>query len=175
MNKHIYYVFSFIAFISFRILISLEKPIVDSIFKSIGFSWILWYIFDSFAWKLLPSKCRQPCISGRWVGKLKSSYEDGTEKEITLTIKQRFSSCKVYIETNEINSETIASGYWYKEGLQYYLLYSYNTKPKKSINDKNPMQYGTTKIRMEKDVIYGEYWTNRRTIGNFVLKKDEKN
>ena len=148
--------------------------IIDSCYKAISITSIIYYLFNNFIWTL----CKKipflndiipPNISGKWNGFIFSSYTK-REKKVKFTIKQTFSSCKISIDTNEITSDSLCAN-WIKEGDTFYLIYNYRTSLKNLGNYTNPSQYGTAKIALNGNKIEGNYWTSRNTVGTINLTK----
>ena len=113
-----------------------------------------------------------PRIFGDYSGVIKYVFNDvPSEKQIDVSIYQNLLLVRVTIKTDEIQSNTVLGNIVIENG-EYILYYNYLTDPKAEYEDKNPKQYGTCRLKIEKNgVLSGKYWTSRQTIGDITLYK----
>ena len=139
---------------------------------------ILSSLFISFAWKwrifrgwLIPI----PDISGKWEGKLISTYKNPPMEIPTIVyIKQTFFHTIVKIQTGESSSISKCASFDIdsERGVKH-LYYSYVNKPKAEVRHRSEIHYGTTLLEISEDnqSMTGEYWTSRKTTGSIDLHK----
>ena len=134
--------------------------------------WTVWAIFNYAVWRIWPSLFGRKIISGKWKGKIKSSFKGSTTKDVEVKIIQTFSNTTIKIKTNEIVSKSVVVGWDKKDNILYYI---YKTDPIIKFKDKNPVQDGAAKIVFDKQThknkLIIEYWTDRETTGYIELKK----
>lgn len=136
-------------------------------------------LFVSWAWKwklfqgwLVPF----PCLSGKWVGEIKSTYNSGNNAiPIVVVIKHHFFNIQIKIKTDESSSISTCGSFDIDEerGLKQ-LIYSYQNNPKATVRERSEIHYGTTRLEINDDVsvLEGEYWTSRKTTGDIKLTKE---
>lgn len=121
-----------------------------------------------------------PNLTGTWKGTLTSTWQGGSDgsaatRDITLVIRQRFSSISCVLYTAESSSESDAAVL--KDGGETeipILSYNYQNTPKVSVRQRSNIHLGAAVMRLHtssKDwILRGEYWTNRQTAGDMELK-----
>jgi len=136
-------------------------------------------LFVSWAWKwklfqgwLVPF----PCLSGKWVGEIKSTYNSGNNAiPVVVAIKHHFFNIQIKIKTDESSSISTCGSFDIDEerGLKQ-LIYSYQNNPKATVRERSEIHYGTTRLEINDDasVLEGEYWTSRKTTGDIKLTKE---
>ena len=145
----------------------------------IGASWtaticaVTWLLFDHCIWKTLPPIIvRRYNIGGAWSGKLHYNYKNKKgAKAAELCISQTFSKTTVCLKTGEMEGESVVSQWSFSKNKLFYI---YMTDPKSEYKDKNPIQYGGARIKIDPknlNKIYIEYWTDRGTKGHMEFKK----
>lgn len=135
-------------------------------------------LFISFAWKWRIFRGRLipiPDISGKWEGKLISTYTNPPmEIPTTVYIKQTFFHTIVKIQTGESSSISKCASFDIdsERGVKH-LYYSYVNKPKAEVRHRSEIHYGTTLLEISEDnqSMTGEYWTSRKTTGSIDLRK----
>lgn len=133
--------------------------------------WCVWVVFNYAIWRICPSLFGRKIISGKWKGKIKSSFKGSTTKDVEVTITQTFSDTIIKIKTNEMVSKSVVASWDKKDNILYYI---YKTDPDIGIKSKNPVQDGAAKIVFDKNSgkkLKIEYWTDRRTVGWLDLHK----
>ena len=135
-------------------------------------------LFISFAWKWRIFRgwlISIPDISGKWEGKLISTYiNPPMEIPTTVYIKQTFFHTIVKIQTGESSSISKCASFDIDSvrGVKH-LYYSYVNKPKAEVRNRSEIHYGTTLLEISEDnqSMTGEYWTSRKTTGSIDLRK----
>ncbi|WBO84737.1 Cap15 family cyclic dinucleotide receptor domain-containing protein [Hymenobacter yonginensis] len=143
---------------------------------------LFWGLFIKYMWKWKIFKgwlIQVPDLSGTWEGQLISSWQDDNGEtpdpiDAKATITQSLFHINVKIETKEMKSNSAASSLdidlerGYKN-----LWYSYRSEPKASVKAKSPIHYGSVILRINEDesILEGQYWTDRKTIGDLILTK----
>ena len=137
-------------------------------------------LYDAWLWRLNPGE-RIPRLAKRYVGTL-AYLEKGEhrEKQIEFSFVQRRHSVLVETRTNESSSHSIASEIVVEDNA-FVLYYVYRTTPVAEAESGNPIQLGTCRVVIPEqpfawsrawilprapDVLYGKYWTGRRTCGD---------
>lgn len=159
--------------------IDFNKAISD-IFKTISVNAFLWLIFVKWAWKwrfFYPWLVPFPDLSGDWEGFLKSNWKEKTLDPIPTEVKihQTFFNVQVRIKTGESRSHSTGASFDIDNdrGLQQ-LFYSYLNTPKAGVRKRSEIHYGTTLLNFEGFKVKemdGEYWTDRETTGEIILKR----
>lgn len=144
--------------------------IVGAIGEVFFFVGILIYLYVVKIWQYNPLE-KTPHFFGKYTGTLRSTYKSGVEKEINVVISQTLFSTKVKLYSNEITSTSLSATIKVEDG-DSVLIYTYQTQPKSSVSDVNPIQYGTALLRKEGSGLSGIYWTSRKTTGDIILKTD---
>lgn len=140
-------------------------------YTSIG-AGVVWSSFNCIFWRIWPSLFGRKNISGKWTGKIKSSFNGSTSKNVNVTIRQTFLNTRITAKTNEIISKSVVVVWDNPDNILYYI---YKTDPCIKVKDKNPVQDGAAKIvfdkKANKNNLTIEYWTDRKTVGYMDLKK----
>lgn len=162
----------------FIILYNLKKPqsgwdYWDLTLESAGYSVTVIAIYERYLWKYNPF-VKIPRLKKKYIGVLNYNYKgESGEKTVEIEIMQSFLYTDVKFKSDEINSKTITSDLVEENG-GFVLYYTYITNPLSRYSEKNPIQIGTCKLQIDKnDTIKGSYWTNRKTIGDLILKSKE--
>lgn len=174
MSKKILYILGIFAVIlSYGFYHLLDYGLIRSITSSLPLVWILWLAWDQLIWKIFAgARGMPPLISGLWTGKLKSSYDENVEINITFAIKQTFSNVFLEAKTENNSSYSICAK-WISSPLQPRLFYLYQTKPLGGQFSKDNMpQYGGGCLYFETiNTLTINYWTTSGTIGIITLQK----
>jgi hypothetical protein len=121
-----------------------------------------------------------PNLTGTWKGTLTSTWQGNSEstpltRDITLIIRQKFSSISCVLYTAESFSESDAAVL--KDGGESgvpILSYNYQNTPKVSVRQKSNVHLGAVVLRLHTSpnnrILQGEFWTNRQTAGDMELK-----
>lgn len=137
-------------------------------------------LFVTWAWKwkifqgwLVPF----PCLSGKWEGEIKSTYNSENDSiPVEVDIKHHFFNIQIKIKTVESSSVSTCGSFDIDEdrGLKQ-LIYSYQNNPKAIVRRRSEIHYGTTRLEINDDanVLEGEYWTSRKTVGDIILRKQQ--
>ncbi|MGX6979343.1 Cap15 family cyclic dinucleotide receptor domain-containing protein [Vagococcus elongatus] len=138
--------------------------------EAAGYSSILVLLYEKWIWRYNPL-IKIPKLKKEYSGLLKYNYDNiPGEKDIDIIISQTLTNINIIIKTDEIISNSITSEL-IEENNQYVLYYTYLTQPKSQFSDKNPMQYGSSKLCIDnEDEFHGIYWTTRETKGDIYFK-----
>lgn len=145
---------------------------------------IFWTIFIQWGWKckyfrnwLVPF----PNLSGTWSGKVipnnvnPETTEVYNPVDISVEIKQTFLNIYVKVHSQEMESSSYSASFIINhEENKKRLCYSYLSKPRSNIRARSPIHDGTALLSIKgkkEDELKGEYWTNRKSIGEIYLKK----
>lgn len=149
---------------------------------------LLVLIFTNWAWRLPIFRgwlVPFPDLQGTWKGEIKSTWIDPAtkskilSKDITLVIKQTFSSisCVMYTDESESVSNTAEINENDESGI-FRLSYNYTNRPKANVRDRSAIHDGAAilKVIIEPEKkLEGEYWTSRKTTGDICVKFISKN
>ncbi len=129
---------------------------------------ILFLLYERFLWRFIPWN-RPPVLKKKYNGLLKYKYRNQEcTKPIAIEVKQTLFSVVVNTKT-DINSSYSVTGNIVKEhdGVEV-LYYTYYTDPTSASRRKNPIQYGTCRMVLNRnnENISGAYWTSSETIGD---------
>lgn len=153
---------------------------LSHISTTVSINVILWTLFIKWGWKsqlFYPWLVPFPNLSGKWEGHLKSNWKETTLDPIPteVTISQSFFNVQIRIKTNESRSHSICASFDIDKdrGLQQ-LIYSFINTPKASVRERSEIHYGSTLLTFDGFKVKemeGEYWTDRETTGEIILKK----
>lgn len=164
-------VFVILVFLEFEVLDSASYAVTGAVAFSALFNYWIWKCPLLHSW-LIPI----PNLSGNWRCVIETTFEGKNKKiKANVFIKQTFTSIHVIMETKE--SKSIS-----KNGLleinkdigQTILTYVYENIPDVQIRDKSQIHFGAVRLEVkDKNCVEGEYWSDRKTVGTLVFKRDE--
>jgi hypothetical protein len=128
---------------------------------------VLFVIYERWAWKVIPWK-RPPIFKKHYDGTITYTEKKETKtKKIDVHIKQSLFSVKVETQT-DINGSCSITASIEQEYDGYVLYYTYITNPNANVQKSNPIQHGTCRMTLKKDMssINGKYWTTSQTTGD---------
>lgn len=143
-------------------------------------------VYERWLWRWSPLHrvgiVRTPVVIGTWRGDLESFWEHPEThqkppiKTVYLTVEQTVTTIAVRFMSDESSSEQVAGVVADGESGSPAIWYSYRNKPGIRFRDGNvsTIHYGTAIIEMSGDLatgLRGEYWTDRKTIGEFTLRE----
>ncbi len=145
-----------------------------------GFYSILWWLFDRWLWRCrLPRAIgvvRVPDLSRRWHGRGVSSYTDRAgerrEFEVEVTITQRWTKCRVHLETRDSQSDSIIGAILAGDGERSTLSYEYRNEPRAHAGESMHGHRGMARLEVtDATHLEGEYYTgrDRREYGTLSL------
>ena len=144
-----------------------------SIFISFFFGiFTIYYLISKLFFKIYFTKNLIPDFNGEWQGKGKSSFKD-TEFDVKMEIKQDLRNISVNCYFSKSKSEA-KNVFVEKSNNKEKLYYNYFNEPKNT-EENLDCHYGT--IILEKigsDELEGNYFTNRKTKGIFILQKEKQ-
>ena len=164
----------FLTFILFVILQPGDDPLalvrIASIVAAVVI--LLLIIYSRFLWKIEPFTRFHHVvdISGKWVGKLPVS----SDKEIPLEvrIKQHFDDVIVKIYTDHNQSESLVTKIVNEpDGSKLYIVYK--CKPTTRVEAKEDIDYGTIIVRLDEDILEGEYYNSKNMSGHIELYRKD--
>lgn len=167
------YFFGF-AIICYFILSSIfeDNSFCDNFDATISITLFVSFLYVEYLWKYNPIE-KTPKLYGKYEAILKSIY-DIKKRKININIKQNLISTRIYIHTKESNSESISSSLLKKQD-SWQLIYTYENIPNATERNHSEIHYGTCKFRIVGDkIISGEYYTDRKTIGEIINIKKVK-
>ena len=164
----------FLTFILFIILQPGDDPLVWIRIASIvaAVVIILVVLYTHFLWKLEPFKRfhRVIDISGKWVGTMPINNEK--EIHIEVKIKQFYDDVMVEIKTNNKHSDSLVTKIINDpDGAKLYIVYK--CKPNKKVESKDDIDYGTMILRMDEDVLEGEFFNSKNITGLIELYRKD--
>ena len=141
--------------------------------EAIGIAGAFMLLYERLLWRINPFE-KTPRISGNYSGVIEYQYNNGGQKEVTVTLRQSLLSVKILMNTDEVSSRSISS-LILDDGNENVLIYTYITQPKSKVSKANPIAYGTCRMSLEKSgVLRGTYWTSQATIGDILLTYQSK-
>lgn len=156
---------------------------ISQVSTAISINILIWTFFVLWGWKckiFYPWLVPFPDLSGEWDGFIKSSWEGKQNEKINLKLKinQNFFNTQIQIKTGESKSHSISSNFDIdkERGIEQ-LVYIYLNVPKSTVRDRSQIHYGSAILEFTGyDVIKmeGEYWTDRKTIGEIIVEKNMK-
>lgn len=144
---------------------------------------LLALVFTNWAWRLSIFKkwlVPLPDLQGTWKGTLESTWIDPATnqkippKDVTLVIKQTFSSisCVMYTDESDSFSNTAQINEDDDSGI-FRLSYNYTNRSRANVRDRSAIHDGAAILKVitePEKVLKGEYWTSRKTTGDISVK-----
>lgn len=138
----------------------------------------LYWLFDRYVWHLGLLRhlnlVQLPNLNGRWVGKVKSSYNQaGGAQSVSVVILQRWSKMLVRLESEHSRSRSITASLRTADLLNPELSYQYVNEPKSNAPGTMQMHRGTVTLELSSSTLKGDYYTGRGRgeVGTIELHK----
>lgn len=141
--------------------------------EAIAFSVLIMIAYEKWLWRYNPLE-KTPILKKKYKGTFVSTY-DKIERKATLEIKQTLLSVNVFLETSESKSKSISASID-KIQDEWQLTYCYLNVPQALVRDRSEIHYGTAMLCIENpERIQGQYFTDRKTIGDMHFFSEEMN
>jgi SMODS-associating 2TM, beta-strand rich effector domain len=153
-----------------------QLPTVITIYATLS------YVFTRWLWRmpllrgwLVPF----PDLQGTWQGEIITTWKDpqigpsGGPIPVILVIRQNFSSIWCTMHSINSDSRSTAAQLNFDADGTVRLTYNYTNRPKATVRDQMAMHDGAAILRLvlrPRRTLEGEYWTNRRSIGDISVK-----
>lgn len=127
---------------------------------------ILLVIYTHFLWRVEPFVRIHHLvdISGKWEGKIPLS--NGKVIDVEVRIKQYFDDIRVELTTDHNKSESLVTKIVNEaNGCKLYIVYK--CKPIKSVESKEEIDFGTIILRVDEDILEGEFF-NSKSLSGYV-------
>jgi hypothetical protein len=147
---------------------------------------LLFAAFDNFLWRVGPIKrlVKRPDLNGTWKGTLTSFRADASGQEVAhtpipifLAIRQSYLDLSIALLSEESRSRSIAAIVQVNHADDFTVYYHYTNRPRLAFRERSPDHSGGARLDIAGVVpsfIDGEYWTDRRTRGTFVVNRASK-
>jgi hypothetical protein len=158
--------------------------IINDLSTAVTIDTFICTLFVTYLWKLRIFKgwlVQIPDISGVWQGVINSNWVNPATGSATgsipasIKVSQNFFYINIKITTDQMESISSAGTFDIdKERGISRLWYSYTSTPNVAVRPINPIHFGTTLLTIDPDnpdVMSGEYWTSRQTIGTISLTR----
>lgn len=155
-------------------------PAAISIYALVGIVFVKW----AWRWPILRRwLIKVPDLQGTWRGRLKSDWVNPDTGQgvapipIVIVIRQTFASISVVMMTPESSSYSTAAEINALPGTdQIFITYTYTNRPKATIRDRSQIHDGAAnlKVAMSPPSLEGEYWTSRKTRGDFEVSLESR-
>jgi len=142
-----------------------------------GIYGLLYSVFDKFIWRKPFLKklgiIKTPDISGKWRGKLQSSFNSQDFVNTDVKISQTWTEIEILLKTDNSCSNSTVASIMVGVSNNASLHYQYQNNPKSSSVDSMQIHYGTTYLSCSGDKLEGEYYSGRgrQNIGSIELHK----
>ena len=133
---------------------------------------VLVVLYTHFLWRLEPFKRfhRVIDVSGKWVGNM--PINDEKEIHIEVKIKQFYDDVMVEIKTNNNHSDSLVTRIINDpDGSKLYIVYK--CKPNRKVESKDDIDYGTMILRMDEDILEGEFYNSKKITGRIELYRKD--
>lgn len=168
-KKYVEYICG-IAIILFIILKWLCKDIefLDALSYVTAITSAIVVLYVTVLWRINPFE-KIPKLRKEYKGKLISNY-DNKERDIKISVYQNLFETKIIFESGESSSKSITANFYEEYGTKM-LSFGYINNPKAIYKDRSPMHYGMCILEIKnKDHLEGQYFTDRCTRGDIILK-----
>jgi hypothetical protein len=128
------------------------------------------YIFNRWLWKIFPFNqiFRIPVVSGRYLGKLKSSFNQDNIYDIVVEIEQSLTNINVCLYTERSQSFSLACVLFKNEFGVWSIYYIYRNKTRAMGSDADMNSHdGTVVINIIGKKLEGYYYNDLRDRGKF--------
>ena len=150
-----------------------DAPSVSVVFM------LLFYIFDAYAWKwplFRWLKISDPDLSGKWVGHLKSSYDEfQSQIQVEMTVIQTATNITVKCRFDESRSVSVAASFERSEiDCQIALYFFFRNEPEYNATATMATHEGACKLILSSgDELAGYYYSgrNRNNHGLIELRR----
>ncbi|WP_176079770.1 pancortin-3 [Paraburkholderia tropica] len=142
------------------------------------------FLFDRWLWRrsIIPKMLGIPDLNGKWSCQGQTlDPETGAAThtwQATVTIVQTWEKIKVYLDTGQSRSRSVAASILKEDGVGFILMYSYRNEPKPGEPDlKAHIGYCELHIDEKQSTASGMYFNSggRLTHGKMVLNKEPEN
>ena len=146
-----------------------------------GFFTCLHWTFDRYVWRVGVLRklglVGAPGLGGEWVGSVEWSYGKEANREISVSIVQRWSKMSITAETEHSQSRSVAASLRDDGGSFPELTYMYVNEPKPSAVGTMNMHRGTAVLKLRGQMLEGDYYSGRgrREIGAITLCRNVGN
>lgn len=141
--------------------------------------------YDRFLWKLPVFSAAHdvPNLNGTWLGDRSTLWKDPKtgivppDAKSVLVVRQTFTSITVIGFTDESTSVSAAAGIAREaDGGRLVVNYVYRNDPNLPKRPVSPPHYGAARLAIggNKDVLSGDYWTDRDSKGTVTFKRVSK-
>lgn len=133
---------------------------------------VLLVIYTHFLWRVEPFVRLHHVIdiNGKWVGKL--PVQGDKEIPVEVKIKQYYDDVVVELTTDHNKSESLVTQIVNDpDGSKLYIVYK--CKPTSRIESKDEIDYGTIMVRLDEDVLEGEFFNSKNVSGKIELYRKE--
>lgn len=147
--------------------------------KTVTATTLLFIFFTKYLWRLEIFKfiIPIPYLGGEWEGILKYNlHGKDYEKSISLTIKQTLFHILLTIRTDESTSHSCSASFNIDEQRgDNEIIYSYMNQPSITNREHSPIHYGAARLSIVENntKLDGYYWTDRKTVGELMFKKQK--
>ena len=155
-----------IAIITYALLLMLrgDATFLDNLDLSVTITLGMAVIYSEWFWKYNPFE-KTPKIYGEYKMTFISTYNN-SKRMMNVTIKQNLFSARIYMDTDESESESTSSNIIIKND-SCELIYTYLNKPKAIERNHSGIHFGTCMFKIIDNVIKsGQYYTDRKTTGD---------
>ncbi len=164
----------FLTFILFMILQPGDDPLalirIASIVAAVVI--VVVVVYTHFLWRVEPFTRFHHVvdINGRWEGMLPLS--DGKVIPVEVKVKQYYDDVEVEVITDHNRSESLVTKIVNDiDGSKLYIVYK--CKPNKRVESKEEIDYGTIIVRLDEDILEGEFFNSRNISGRIELYRKE--
>ncbi|POA48185.1 hypothetical protein C1893_11945 [Pseudomonas sp. MPR-ANC1] len=136
-------------------------------------------LFDSWMWRwpLILKLLKIPNLNGTWNCKgqtINSAGEVTFDWSATIRITQTWEKLRIYLNTGQSKSASIAASLVHEPGRGYILMYSYRNEPRAGeVELKSHIGYAELELNESLTEAYGDYFNNkgRLTCGRMILTR----
>ncbi len=116
---------------------------------------------------------KTPIINGEWEGVCVSSFNNNTPQNVTLSIKQTWTTIQIVLTAASSQSHSLAAAITIETPGGPMLSYQYQSDPRSGSHDGMHIHYGTTRLIIKENLLEGEYYSgrDRQNTGTLSLKK----
>ena len=142
--------------------------ILDIVSYSVSATTIASILYVTYLWKYNPLE-KYPRLNNLYRGVLKT--EEFGDRKIEVKVIHNLLYTHIKLISNESKSRSNSFNI-YKDGEDWILVYTYINEPNILKREHSDIHYGTCILEITgEDELIGKYYTDRKTIGQIILKK----
>lgn len=169
INKYIKYgcYFGIGIFLILKFVLKMSDTL-DAVSYSVSATTIVSALYVTYLWKYNPFE-KYPRLNNNYSGVLRTEKFGERNVEVKITHNLLYTHIKLSSDESKSKSNSFNI---YKDGEDWVLVYTYINEPNILEREHSDIHYGTCILEIaSEDELRGKYYTDRKTVGEIILKK----